>query len=609
MTRQRWSMRSIRTEMKIPAQAVVLMLLFSTTALVNADKLADLNNLPDRIEDLEIPVLPFERNVAFASWILELNKKEIGDWLNQSTKASWNVKPRTRKDLQSLLLSRLVALDPSQALEFALQRVEPNRSTMMILVFREWAQIDLNGAIGRAKSLPVRDSQEILYTVFKSSEEFSPDALRTVEREFAIYASPPERPPGFRVLADNGIRPASTQIDSLVRNSIEDPARVWYDIVEHAQPNAIHYQDLTDVAAAWVNESGVGVLDAIQESLTDYGIRKSVIGLTLLELMQTMPEEALGYAASHKIPGRTETIKSMVRMWAEVDPVATLNKVHSMPSSAFRRLLEQVALGIWLPKFSLTGYYREDPSSILESLHLIPGELRGVASAHAIEVMVWRRSPLEAAEALLRLDEQSKLEAARALVKEWLQRDHQSAIEWARTNPEIEDIRIEVLETLVWSIARKSRVAFDIARELPTPSHGFGLEGELIASIAPRNLETAMDLLPRVREGRTKLKAYLSVGIQLIQHGRTNEALDLGEQLPEKNAWQVAFYHRIATVWAQSDLQGLVDSMDEFPLLVRPSIAAQQLHSNRSTNHLSQQQVQSLRSYLNSDYQDLLEEN
>lgn len=595
--------------MKVRVQAVVLMLLFSTAALVNADNVTVPNNLPDQIWDLDIPVLPFERNVAFASWILELDEEKIVDWLTQSTKASWNVKPRTRKDLQSLLLSRLVALDPAQALEFALLRVEPNRSTMMTLVFREWAQIDLKGAIGRAKSLPVRDSQEILYTVFKSSEEFSPDALRTIEREFAIYTSRPERPPGFRVLVDNGIRPASTQIDSLIRNSIENPAKVWYDIVEHARPNAIHYQDLTDVAAAWANESGVGVLDAIQESLTDYGTRKSVIGLTLLKLMQTMPEEALGYAASHKIPGRTETTKSMVRKWAEVDPVATLNKVHSMPSSAFRRLLEQVVLGIWLPKFSLTGYYREDPSTILESLHLIPGELHGVASAHAIEVMVWRRSPLEAVEALLRLDEQSKLEAARALVKEWLQRDHQSATKWARTNPEIEDIRIEVLQTLVWSLAPKSPVAFSIARELPTPDHGFGLEGDFIAGIAPRNVETAMNLLPLVREGKTKLKAYLSVGTQLLQHGRTNEALVLGAQLPGKYAWQATYYHRVATTWAQTDPQGLVDSMDQFPMLVRPSIAAQQLHSNRSKNHLSQQQVQSLRSYLNSDYQDLLEEN
>ena len=593
--------------MKIPAQAVVLMLLFSTTALVNADKLADLNNLPDQIEDLEIPVLPFARNVAFASWILELDEEKIVDWLNQSIKASWNVKPRTREDLQSLLLSRLVALDPAQALEFALQRVEPNRFTMMTLVFREWAQIDLNGAIGRAKSLPVHDSQEILSTVFKSSEEFSSDALRTIEREFAIYTKRPEHPPGFRVFLDNGIRPASTQIDSLVRNSIENPAKVWYDIVEQARPNAIHYQDLTDVATAWVNESGIGVLDEILASITDYGIRKSVLGLTLLELIQTMPEEALGYAASHKIPGQTETMKSMVRKWAEIDPIASLNKVHSMPSSAFRRLLEQVVLDGWLrPQ---RGYYREDPSTILESLHLIPGELRGVASAHAIKAMIWKGTPLEAAEALLRLDEQSKLEATRALVKAWQLNDHKSAIEWARTNPEIEDIRIEVLETLVWSIARKSRVAFDIARELPTPGHGFGLEGEFIASIAPRNLETAMDLLPRVRDGKTKLKAYLTVGTQLLQRGRTNEALDLGAQLPEKHGWQVAFYHRIAKVWAQTDPQGLVDSMDRFPVLVRPSIAAQQLHTNKSTNHLSQQQVQSLRSYLNSEYQNLLEEN
>ncbi len=596
--------------MKSSLRTTILTILVIIGTSVVAEDSA-VHSLPDRIKDLEIPILPFERNVAFASWILELNEEKVGDWLNQSTQDSWNVKPKLRKDFQSLLFNRLVELDPAQALDFALQRLEPNRSAMMTKVFEEWALADLSDAIGRVKGLPSRDRRHVVNSVFKSNEEFSSDEIRTIEREFAIDANPPKRPRGFYISPDHGIRPASTQVDPLVSASIRNPAKVWYDIVKKARPNANHYQDLTTVATAWVNESGIDALEVIRESLTDYEVRRNVIGRTLVELMLTMPEEALDFAVERNIAGRTETLKSMVRKWAEVDPVESLNKVHLMPSSAFRRLLEQVVLEIWLPKFPLTGYYREDPSSILESLHLIPEELRGVAGAHAIEVMVWRESPLEAVEALWHLDEHSKLAASRMLLKEWLREDEKGAIEWARTHPEIEDVRNEVLHTLVLSLAPKDpQFAFQIARELPTPIHGFGLEGELLTSFFRGDLDTAMELLPQVREGRTKFIAYVTIGTVLLRSGRMKESLGLGSQLPTERGFAKGYYLRISTAWAQRDPQELLDEMHQFPTdEVRSAIAAQQIRWNSSTNYFSEEQIQSLRRFLTDEHQDLIEGN
>ena len=596
--------------MKSSFRAAFLTILISTGNFVQAEESA-VHSLPDHIEDLEIPVLPFERNVAFASWILKLNEDKVGDWLNQSTQNSWNVKPKTRKDFQSLFFNRLVELNPAQALEFALQRLEPNRSTMMTEVFQEWAQVNLSDAIGRVKSLPSHDRRLVLNSVFKSNEEFSPDEIRTIEREFAIDANPSKQSRGATLSSDHGIRPASTQIDSLVRNSIDNPAKVWYDIVEKARPNAIHYQDLTDVATAWVNESGIDALDVIRESLTDYEIRRNVVGRTLIELMQTMPEEALDFAVKRNITGRTETIKSMVNRWARVDPIATLNWVHAMPSSGLRRLLEQNVIKQWLPAFPQVGQSEGNPSDILESLHLIPEELRGVASERAIQELAWRTSPSEAVEALWHLDEHSKLAASRMLLKEWLRKDEKGAIEWARTHPEIEDVRSEVLHTLVWSLAPKDpQFAFQIARELPTPSHGFGLEGELLTNSFGLKLDSAMELLPQVREGKTKLIAYVTIGTALLRSGRIQESLGLGSQLPTERGFAKSYYLRISTAWAHRDPQGLLDGMHQFPTdEVRSEIAAQQIRWNSSTNYFSEEQIQSLRRFLTDEHQDLMEGN
>lgn len=596
--------------MKSTFRSVFLTLLISTGSSIQAEDSA-VHSLPDRIEDLEIPVLPFERNVAFASWILELNEDKVGDWLNQSTQNSWNVKPKTRKDFQSLLFNRLVELNPAQALEFALQRSEPNRSAMMTEAFQEWALDSLSDAIGRVKSLPSRDRHHVLNSVFISNEEFSPEEIRTIEREFAIDANPPKRSPGFRISPDHGIRPASTQVDSLVVASIRNPARVWYDIVEKARPNATHYQDLTDVATAWVNESGISALDEIRESLTDYEVRRNVIGRTLVELMLTMPEKALDFAVERNISGRTETIMSMVNKWARVDPIASLNRVHAMPSSGLRRLLEQNVIKQWLPAFPQLGQSEGNPSDILESLHLIPEELRGVASERAIQELAQRTSPSEAVEALWHLDEHSKLAASRMLLKEWLQEDEKGAIEWARTHPEIEDVRNEVLHTLVLSLAPKDpQFAFQIARELPTPIHGFGLEGELLTSFFRGDLDTAMELLPQVREGRTKFIAYVTIGTTLLRSGRMKESLGLGSQLPTEQGFAKGYYLRISTAWAQRDPQELLDEMHQFPTdEVRSAIAAQQIRWNSSTNYFSEEQIQSLRRFLTDEHQDLMEGN
>lgn len=247
----------------------------------------------------------------------------------------------------------------------------------------------------------------------------------------------------------------------------------------------------------------------------------------------------------------------------------------------------------------------------MESLHLIPEELRGVASERAIQELAQRTSPSEAVEALWHLDEHSKLAASRMLLKEWLREDEKGAIEWARTHPEIEDVRSEVLHTLVLSLAPKDpQFAFQIARDLPTPIHGFGLEGELLTSFFRGDLDTAMELLPQVREGRTKFIAYVTIGTVLLRSGRMKESLGLGSQLPTERGFAKGYYLRISTAWAQSDPQELLDEMHQFPTdEVRSAIAAQQIRWNSSTNYFSEEQIQSLRRFLIDEHQELLEGN
>lgn len=596
--------------MRFSVQASVLtfLLVFTAVYVVGVDP-KTLNRLPDRIEDLDIPQAPFERNLAFSSWIHELDEGKIGEWLTQSTQVSWKVKPKTRTDFQALLIRRLAEINPEHALNFALKRLEPNRSSLMSIVFFEWAQDDPDGATERVRNLPYFDKRDMLDSVFNAREELSEDQRQEIKQELGIssrrtlHRLGPHRGWGLDVV------PSASHIEPLIGDSVENPKKVWYEVIGRAQPNSVHYNDLAAVALEWVDASGIGALEEVQGSLPSYEQRKYVLERALTTMVFTSPQVAFDFAIEHHFPGRNQTIISMVNWWAQTDPVAAINRVHHLPSSGFRRKLERNVLDVWLQKDSHSGQFEGDPALILDKLHLIPKALRGDASAVAIERMIVTTSPSESADAVLRLDKESQLAAAQSLVESWLYRDQESAIDWIETTPEIERFKNELLLTAAKSLVRRdANLAFEIALGLPMPGHGFGPEGEIVSNIASSELEAARKLLPQVREGKTKLNAYVSVATKLILEGLTQDTLDLGRQLTERGEMAAAYYLRVGEAWAQFDPHGLVESLKNFPTAeIRSMVAARQIRWNTSTSLFSQQQIQSLRQHVISDHLDLLD--
>ncbi|MCY3626745.1 MAG: hypothetical protein F4039_02855 [Gammaproteobacteria bacterium] len=121
--------------------------------------------VPDHIVDLELPDQLFDLKVAITSWVSVLEREQILDWLNQSTQKDWQVSVQIRTELQTALVQKLMQSSLHQALEFALARLEPVRSTLGSLVLFEWASTDLEGAMDSVKSLPAEDRYWILNTI------------------------------------------------------------------------------------------------------------------------------------------------------------------------------------------------------------------------------------------------------------------------------------------------------------------------------------------------------------------------------------------------------------------------------------------------------------
>ncbi|MXZ56258.1 MAG: hypothetical protein F4Z14_08835 [Gammaproteobacteria bacterium] len=509
--------------------------------------------LPLRIEDLEIPDEPFARNVAIASWILELDEQKLSDWLSQSTEATWKVPQSTRDRIQTLLVQRLAANNPEQALAFALARVDPIRKQLLNTVFSEWGTRDLSTAIEQIKSLDIwaYGRLDLLRTIVADNDELNDDDKRQIINDFRYEENLPDH-----------------ALDSEKRDRVEEPKEEWYKTLKLAQTQPQAYDDLIPIVQVWIDESGISVLDEINDSIANYGHRKKVLTEALIWLAKSQPEQAFDYALKHDVPDKKLTLDEIVRTWAKYgDAIEALRKVHGLPYSQLRRELENRGTMVWMGidwKYHFVSS-RSEPMKLLDNLHQLPTSLHEAVSVQAIERLVWAESPARAVELVFQLNENLQLNAARALVEEWARRDLNACVEWVLTSPDSKDLRNKLYHTLAWKLLDKGEpeLAFQTGLRQPIPYHGFGLEGDLIRDIASDDLSLALELLPNVREGKTQMNAYVSVAEELLNRGQTEDAIDLGTDLKSNDHY--SYYLRLSWPWAQSDPKGLINAFQRFP--------------------------------------------
>ena len=556
------------------------------------------STLPLRIEDLKIPDEPFARNVAIASWILELDEEKLADWLFQSTEVSWEVSQSTRDRIQTLLVQRLATNNPEQALAFALARVDPTRKQLLNTVFSEWGTRDSSTAIEQVKSLDIGDwgRLDLLESIVAVNDELDDDEKRLIIDDFREAANLPEY-----------------ISESEKRERVEEPKKEWFKTLKLAQSQPKAYENLVPIAQVWIDESGIRVLDEINDSIANYGHRKKVLTEALIWLAKSQPEQAFDYALKHDVPDKKLTLNEIVRTWAKYgDGIEALRKVHGLPYSQLRRELESRGTMVWMGVDTRLYYLLSEPEpmKLLDNLHLLPASLHTEVSARAIESLVWAESPARAVEMVFQLNENLQLNAARALVEEWVRRDLNACVEWVLSSPDSKDLRNKLYHTLAWKLLDKGEreLAFQVGLRQPIPYHGFGLEGDLMRDIASDDLALALKLLPDVREGKTEMNAYVSVAEELFSQGKTEEAIDLGTDLKSNDRY--SYYLRLSWPWASSDPVGLLSAIQQFPgVRVRSYVARQQIFWNHSTNYFTDNQLQTLETYLNEGDKIFLHEN
>ena len=532
--------------------------------------------IPHNITDVTVSNSSYQQRVEISSWILALDEKRLVNLLEQSSQPNWDVSSRVRKDFQAILLSKLTSFNPTRSLDFALARVDPARSDFVLTVFFEWAIADLDSAIQHAKDI----AQE-LRTFALQGILLAQDSLTLTEHK-AIA----------KELGDESFA-TTYHLRKFLYGSMKNPKEVWYQVIALTEPNREHYQILTQIAAIWIQASGIDVLDEIISSVSDDDMHAAVSLEILGEVARSMPDQAFAFALNLESNNREFVARRVVETWAEQDPHSALKAVQVVPPSQFLNDLQFSAVLQWV---------QSNPRDVLGRLAELPVSTRESAVTEAI-YLIAQDAPTEAASLVAELDKEFQWNARDILLESWLSQDFEAAIDWVENSKSIESAdRPYLLQDLaakvVWIDLER---AFQIARQVSLLAEStIGSEAMIIGRIAQSDVSLALELLPQVRAGDTKTQSYVTVASKLIEQGNTPAALGLGSQLPKSD--QNEFFVNLAQNWAYRDATGLLAKMESFPTReIRSKIAVSLHRINRNSKSFTDSQLAQLESYLSTE--------
>lgn len=152
-----------------------------------------------------------------------------------------------------------------------------------------------------------------------------------------------------------------------------------------------------------------------------------------------------------------------------------------------------------------------------------------------------------------------------AIVKAWAEVDPAYAFD-VISNLDSSRLRASLQETLFTAWAKYDpELALQTALNQPLYKSQFGFERGLeeivIAVVAKYDLDKAIAMLPQIRSGDARLlKAYRSIGRELVSNGEYDRALTLGQDLSED--LNDKYLNDLLGTWAQQNPDTLFDALD-----------------------------------------------
>lgn len=376
---------------------------------------------------------------------------------------------------------------------------------------------------------------------------------------------------------------------------LQDPVAGWDKfIAKHSSDireiNKEERDLLHRISVARVEKEGIEAFRSISESLGDPEVRIWVLDNLFEKIAQSDPELAFDAAVElQRDAGRT-FLRQVAMEWSLSDPKAVLE---SMATADW----DELELG-QMQKAVVRDWANREPASLLALSKQIPLKLQSYGRLQAL--LSWATQEPESAAVHIGeiQDRVNKRTLARNIALNWLEKDVTEAIEWVQSSQEIEEFRREVLVEVLNELAASSpTTAFEIALEQPVEDFHVGLEVSVIRKLVVNDLDLALKLLPKVREGTSKFAAISSVGTAFADSGNIDKALELANELPV--ASRGMYLSNAVAMWGIANPKTVFEEISKLPTPeLRSRAAMMALTGNSRKEVLSKDQAEVLKTYL-----------
>ncbi|MCY3541697.1 MAG: hypothetical protein OXH31_07295 [Gammaproteobacteria bacterium] len=547
----------------------------SDKELSEESSLVTKNSSSAQLNDPDLDFNTMQRLTVVYSYVQGVLEEDLIKTLHRSINDNWIQSSKVRDSLQTALLERYVLNAPSEALEFALAQENPIRFKMVKTVFSEWASTDLEKSIGEMVNLAEPLRVVALKAVIETREELPLSRIREIGLKLNLES-----------LA------VSHYIESLTTEYIENPKSSWYELIAFPEAETeIGYELASRIAHQWFQNDGIDVLWEILNSEAGDDFLSNSINLILESIARDDPARAFQYAQDIPQEGVFQMFPPTFRVvfvWAETDPQAALAAVQVVEPSGMRERLQNTVVNSWAVS---------NPRELLENLENLPKATQRSAVSQSFSNLA-QSSPNEASDLVLQLeDSEMRSRAAESLVYRWAQDNVSATLDWVLEYPKTEPNRERLLESVLsMMVDSDPKRAIQIAAQQPIPEgRNIGLEAQLLASLAFRDVDTAIELLPEARDGETTTAVNRSIGVSLVANGEPERALSLALQLPEDA--KDSFYRSISYEWAKFDPAAVLTALKDFPTAEIRSNVASEL-SRMHVQNFSDSQLETLKQYI-----------
>lgn len=511
----------------------------------------------------------FLRVATFHATLASADEEQLVRFIAQSKRVS---NPSQRQWIQEAIFSRLTNLDPNTALVQVEQMPHASAIDLMETIFAEWSLNDLPSAIDHIEKLEGTMRLAAMRGLLLTRDDLSEQGRQNLAKRL-----------GNELLA------VDLSQDSKLTLALDDPKKAWQTTMEDARANISQVDDLIRIAHAWVDKSGLSAIDQISESLTSWEIRSTVFSSILHRIAQTNPEEAFLHALKFEGDHNNYLLSILTQEWATTDPDAAMSAIDGVESPVLRSYLYDSVV---------RGWAERNPQGVLQDLGSLPENFQVLAREVAIQTIA-KTERKEAAQLIPSVEnESSRAVVAFSVASNWAKLNAHEALDWVINDPEVRSMRRNLLGTVLEELTELDpQLALSTALEQPIETDQIGMESRVITRLAWTDVEKALELLPRVRAGQTKILAYASVGGALVHNGKALEALEMANQLPENQ--RNRYYETVANSWARHDPVDLLSNIEKLPTPEIRSHAARFLvDSNTWHRVLTDDQVKHAKTFL-----------